>query len=141
MTGRRRDPGAPIVVSAYDLCAALYEHVNRFPRAQRTLIGRLILDEALGMMAALTLANRLADEREALEEGSGWLDALRIAVRLAKRLAFLPNHAYARLAETIDEVGRMLGGWLKHERARASSLRSRRRSGTALPCSCRKSSR
>ncbi|HUP22384.1 MAG TPA: four helix bundle protein [Thermoanaerobaculia bacterium] len=79
MTGRRRDPGAPIVVSAYDLCAALYEHVNRFPRAQRTLIGRLILDEALRMMAALTLANRLADKREALEEASGRLDALRIA--------------------------------------------------------------
>lgn len=35
MTGRRRDPGAPIVVSAYDLCAALYEHVSRFLRARQ----------------------------------------------------------------------------------------------------------
>jgi len=25
------DPGAPIVGRSYDLCAELYEHVNRFP--------------------------------------------------------------------------------------------------------------
>lgn len=61
MTRRRHDPGAPIVASAYDLCVALNEHVNRFPRAQRTLLGRLMLDEALRMPTALTLANWLAD--------------------------------------------------------------------------------
>lgn len=34
MDGRSGN-GAPIVGRSYDLCAALYEHVNRFPRAQR----------------------------------------------------------------------------------------------------------
>jgi len=69
------------------------------------------------MLAALTLANRLGNKTEALSEASGHLDALRIALRLAKRLTFLPKRAYAALSETIDEVGRMLGGWLKHEQA------------------------
>lgn len=69
------------------------------------------------MLAALTLANRLADKREALAEASGRLDALRIALRLAKRLGFLPNRGYERLTGTADEAGRMLGGGLKHERA------------------------
>lgn len=114
---RRNDPGAPIVMRSYDLCAELYQHVNRFPRAQRGLLGRVILDEALRMLAALTLANRLVNKTEALSEASGHLDALRIALRLAKRLTFLPKRAYAALSETIDEVGRMLGGWLKHEQA------------------------
>jgi hypothetical protein len=41
------DSGAPIVVGSYDLCAALYEQVNRFPRVQRTLLGRIVLHEAL----------------------------------------------------------------------------------------------
>ena len=36
----------PVVQRSYDLWADLYEHVNRFPRAQRTLLGRLILDDA-----------------------------------------------------------------------------------------------
>ncbi len=60
----RPDGGAPIIGRAYDLCAELYEHVNRFPRAQRTLLGRAILDEGLRMLAALTVANRLADKRD-----------------------------------------------------------------------------
>ena len=72
----RPDGGAPIIGRAYDLCAELYEHVDRFPRAQRTLLGRVILR----MLAALTLANRLGDKREALAEASGHLDALRITL-------------------------------------------------------------
>lgn len=118
---RRTDPGAPIVMRSYDLCAELYQHINRFPRAQRGLLGRVILDEGLRMLAALALANRLADKTEALSEASGHLDALRIALRLATRLTFLPKRAYAALSETIDEVGRMLGGWLKHEQAKGQA--------------------
>lgn len=96
----RADEGAPIVGRSYDLCASLYEHVNRFPRAQRTLLGRVILDEGLRMLAALTLANRLTDKRQALAEASGRLDALRITVRLAKRLGFLSNPGYASGSRT-----------------------------------------
>jgi hypothetical protein len=43
--GGRSEPGAPIVVRSYDLCAALYEQVNRFPRVQRTLLRRMVLHE------------------------------------------------------------------------------------------------
>ncbi|MBM3668207.1 MAG: hypothetical protein FJW90_12210 [Actinobacteria bacterium] len=111
---------APIIVRSYDLCAALYEHVDRFPRAQRTLLGRVILDEGLRMLTALSLANRLADKREALAEASGRLDALRISLRLAKRLGFLSGRGYEHLTAVADEIGRMLGGWLKHERDRGA---------------------
>ena len=72
---RRSDDGAPMIVHTYDLCAKLYAHVDRFPRAQRTLLGRMILDQALRMLAALTVANRLVDKRESLVEASGHLDA------------------------------------------------------------------
>ena len=67
----------------------MYEHVDRFPRAQRTLLGRVIIEHALELLGALTVANRLTDKREMLLEGSGRLDALRISLRLAKRLGFL----------------------------------------------------
>ncbi len=101
----RPDGGAPIIGRAYDLCAELYEHVDRFPRAQRTLLGRVILDEGLRMLTALTLANRLADKREALAQASGHLDALRITLRLAKRLGFLSNRGYESLTAWAGEAG------------------------------------
>jgi hypothetical protein len=107
----------PVVQRSYDLCAGLYGHVNRFPRAQRTLLGRMILDEGLRLLVLLTLANRRATRGESLEEASGRLDSLRISLRLAHRLGFLSNGGYAELSEVADEVGRMLGGWLKHQKA------------------------
>jgi hypothetical protein len=105
----------PVVQKAYDLCAGLYAHVNWFPRAQRGLLGRVILDDALQMLVSLTVANRRTDKAETLREASGRLDALRITLRLGKHLGFVSNGGYEDLSKGADEVGRMLGGWLRHE--------------------------
>ena len=56
----------PVVQKAYDLCAGLYTHVNRLPRAQRGLLGRVLLEDALQMLVSLTVANRRADKAETL---------------------------------------------------------------------------
>ncbi|MBM4270010.1 MAG: four helix bundle protein, partial [Deltaproteobacteria bacterium] len=103
---------------SYDLCVGLHEHVSRFPRAQRGLLGRAILDEGLRMLTLLAATNRAVDRLPGLTEASGRLDALRITLRLSNRLGFLSHGAYERLCEIADEVGRMLGGWIKHGMAR-----------------------
>ena len=104
----------PVVQKSYDLCAGLYTQVNRFPRAQRGLLGRVILEDALQMLVSLTVANRRTDKAETLREASGRLDALRITLRLGKHLGFVSNGGYEDLSKGADEVGRMLGGWIKH---------------------------
>ena len=105
----------PVVQKSYDLCAGLYTQVNRFPRAQRGLLGRVILEDALVMLVLLTVANRRADKADSLREASGRLDALRTTLRLGKRLGFVSNGGYEDMAKGAAEVGRMLGGWLKYE--------------------------
>ncbi len=114
MAGRSNDL-IPVVQRSYDLCAGLYTHVNRFPRAQRGLLGRVLLEDALQMLTLLTIANRRAAREETLAEASGRLDALRITLRLSKHLGFLSNGGYESLSLGVDEVGRMLGGWVKYE--------------------------
>ena len=121
MASRSRDL-IPVVQKSYDLCAGLYTHVHRFPRAERGLLGRVILEDALAMLVSLTVANRRTDKTETLREASGRLDALRITLRLGKQLGFVSNGGYEDLSKGADEVGRMLGGWLKHEQG-----------GTAVP--------
>jgi hypothetical protein len=111
----------PVVQRSYDLCAHLHEHVNRFPRAQRGLLGRTMVDGALQMLVSLTVANRRSRKDEALEEASGRLDALRITMRLSKRLGYLSNGGYEDLSRVADEVGRMLGGWIKYESAASAA--------------------
>jgi len=106
----------PVVQKSYDLCAGLYSYVDRFPRAQRGLLGRVMLEDALQMLVSVTVANRRANKMENLEDASGRLDALRITLRLSKRLGFVSNVGYEDLSKGADEVGRMLGGWLKYEK-------------------------
>lgn len=111
----------PVVQKSYDLCAGLYTHVHRFPRAERGLLGRVILEDALAMLVSLTIANRRADKAETLREASGRLDALRITLRLGMHLGFVSHGGYADLSKGADEVGRMLGGWLKYEQSGEAS--------------------
>jgi hypothetical protein len=83
------------------------------------------------MLVLLTVANRRSQKREGLAEASGRLDALRITLRLSQRLGYLSNGGYAQLTGVADEVGRMLGGWLKHQTAAEAppSAPPRRRRG------------
>ena len=115
--GAHSEPHLPVLQRSYDLCAGLYEHVNRFPRAQRGLLGRILLDEGLRILVCLNLAGRQTEKRATLAEASGRLDALRVTIRLSKRMGFLSHGGYERLSERIDEVGRMLGGWMKQQHA------------------------
>ncbi len=123
---------------SYDLCAGLYEHVNRFPRAQRTLLGCVILEDALQMMVLLTVANRRTEKGETLAEASGRLDALRITLRLSQRLGLLSHGGYARLSGVADEVDGILGGSLRYDRRAATappgdpSQRGQRRGGVQV---------
>jgi hypothetical protein len=89
-----------------------------------------MIEDGLQMMVQLTVANRRADKGPALDEASGRLDALRITLRLSRGLGFLSNGGYEDLSRDIDEVGRMLGGWIKYDAAPRRSV-----VGPAVPAS------
>ncbi len=107
----------PIVQRAYDFAVALYAYVNRFPRIHRPLLGRELMGLALRILVTLVRANRRRDKVPELEETSGAVDALRITLRLSTRLSLLSHNGYEALSRDLDEIGRMLGGWLKHSAA------------------------
>ena len=41
------------------------------------------------------------------------IDVLRVLIRLAKEIKALDNKKYLISQECLDEIGRMLGGWIK----------------------------
>jgi len=43
------------------------------------------------------------------------LEKLRLLIRLAKDLRLLAMKQYGLIAERIDEIGRLLGGWIKSQ--------------------------
>ncbi len=104
----------PILVKAEDLAVWLLEHTARFPKAHRIGLSARIDGCATDLLANLARAAGSSHRRgDRLRAASEELDALRALVRLATRLRFLSQRQYGFFAENSDEVGRMLGGWLK----------------------------
>ena len=55
----------------------------------------------------------LSQRREKVLLVSSSVDMLRIFIRLAADTKVIDKKCYLNLQEQIDEIGRMLGGWLK----------------------------
>jgi hypothetical protein len=56
------------------------------------------------------------DRRELLEHANGRLHQVRYLVRMSNDLQLMPRKSYEYAAERIDEIGRMIGGWLRGQR-------------------------
>lgn len=99
----------------YDFVLWLYPVVNRIPKSHRLVLGRHLEEESVLILVLVIKANKKeGQERVVLQEKiSDGLDSLRILIRLAKDLKFMSVKQYISGAEKINEIGRMLAGWVK----------------------------
>ena len=64
-------------------------------------------------MENIISANSVSDKSPYFSGTSLEIEKLRIFLRLAKDLSFLSFKRYELLSARLDEIGRMLGGWIK----------------------------
>jgi len=108
---------APVVGKAYDFCLWLLPHVVKFPRSYRFVLGERLEREVVSLLLALVNAAYARDKTEILTGANIRIEGLRFLLRLAKdlRLLSVAQHEYA--AEHLDEIGRMVGGWIRSGKA------------------------
>ena len=104
-----------IFTRTFDLLTWLLPHCERFPKAQRYLVVQRLGDAALDFQEALFHANaQRGDQRIAhLRDADGYLTALRLYLRLAYQWAWLDSGQYEHVSKLVEEIGRLLGGWIK----------------------------
>jgi hypothetical protein len=110
---RRDEKNLPIVTRWLDLATWLMETTARLPRHLRHSLVHRMDGEVLQVLTLLTEAAYTRRKVMLLKEANLALSRLRILLELAERLKALSPGAYAHATVAIDEVGRMLGGWLK----------------------------
>lgn len=113
-------PPAVAVQKAYDLVLWLMQRIERFPRGYRFTVGDRLATAALELLENLVAAAYTRDKRALLEAANLRLHRVRILVRLGKDLKLLSLGSYEYAAEQADEVGRLLGGWLRSRRGEAT---------------------
>ena len=101
-----------IYQKAYDFLLWLYPVVNKFPKSQRFVLGQRIESKILDLIHSMIVANALRDKSADLQQASVELDELRILIRLAKDLHFVNIKQYGVAAEKLNEIGRLLSGWM-----------------------------
>src|SRR3989338_7480381 len=102
-----------IFEKVYQLVLWLYPTIQKFPKAQRFVLGQQIENTALDILRGVIRANAEREKLPHLKQVSVDLDTLRILLRLSKDLEFLSVRQYGFAAERVNEVGKLLGGWIK----------------------------
>lgn len=97
----------------YDLMLYSFPIIGRFPKEQRFVLGQQIENAMLDIGQMIVHANKLRNKREKLYELDIALEKLRFLIRLSKDLKMMSISKYGHHCERIDEIGKLLGGWLK----------------------------
>ena len=87
------------------------------PRDQKFLLGDRIETKMLEVLEHSIRAYYRKDKRPHLLEANMALEITRHLVRLAHGLRNLSPKACEVISQRVDEVGRMIGGWLKQSGA------------------------
>ncbi len=105
----------PIFKKSYDLYQLFHGYRNGINKQDRHTIWeraeKTILDVIEGILAASELYK--SEKIPVLKQVSTKLNLLRVFFRLAKDAKVIDMKKYLKLEEMTDEIGRMLGGWIK----------------------------
>ncbi len=105
----------PIFQKAYELYKLFYQYALDLPKKDKYTIGQRIDNTILDIIESIILASQLSktEKLPVLQKTSIKLDLLKVLVRLSKDIKILDNKKYLTLESHIQEIGKMLGGWIK----------------------------
>jgi len=105
----------PIFTKTYDLYKKFYLYIPTFPRNDRYTFAQRCEVVLLDMLESIILASNLSKKEKlpTLRKASIKLDLLRVLFRLGKDLKIIENKKYISLENDINEIGKMIGGWIK----------------------------
>ncbi len=107
---------SPIFVKTYDLLQWLLPRTLKYAREYRFALAVPIQEHGFALQRYLVCAARAPDRRGVvsnLQSADVELTLLRYKIRLSRDLGLLRDNSYEHASRLIDEVGRLLGGWMK----------------------------
>src|SRR5271170_6090225 len=113
MVNPKRTEELTIITKTYDLILWSCQHTGKFPRNHRFVLGERIERNLYDLLEILIRAKYTRNRQDLLEQANLTLEILRFQMRLAKDLQCLKVESYGFAAKSIDEIGRLIGGWLR----------------------------
>lgn len=104
-----------ILVKVFDYWKILLPILSKFPRQYKFNLGERMQNLVSDLLEMLVEAYYRPKEqkKELLASANIKIEILRQYIRLAYELGLYSSKVYERLAASLNEIGRMTGGWLK----------------------------
>lgn len=109
----------PALEAMYGVLLWLIPTIEKFPRKQKFVLGDRIETTALDVLELLIGATYTKSRDKMLTEANLGLERLRFFMRLSFELRLIDSRRYEHAARGLDEVGRLVGGWIKADRTHA----------------------
>ena len=100
----------------YDMIMYAYPAIEQFPKSQKFSLAA-DMKKCLDAIMRLTItANKKYTKKTTLQELDVEIEAVKIYIRMAFELGYLPPKKYEIWSKMAVEVGKMIGGWIKAAR-------------------------
>jgi hypothetical protein len=103
---------SPIFVKTYDWLRWLLPLTMEFPKSQRFVMAQRLQQKSLTFYDHLVAAGRSVDVDSNLRQADVLLEQIRLNLRLCRDLKLVGLRQYEYAARLLNEIGRLLGGWL-----------------------------
>ena len=105
----------PIFKKSYDLYKLFNEYRKFVPKQDRYTIFERSECALLDVLESIMKASgeQKKEKLPTLERASFKLNMLRMFIRLMKDIRTIDSKKYMTLESSMDEIGRMLGGWIR----------------------------
>lgn len=107
-----------IYSDCYQATIQVFHRTKNFSKAMRPTLGRRIEEATLDCLVNVRKASVVKSQAQRLKHlnyADESLDELRTLIQLASELRELSVGSFSELSKHTKEIGRELGGWLKHE--------------------------
>ncbi len=104
---------SPIFTRSYELLQWLLPVTVKFPRQHRFVLARALQKTAFELHENLIEAAKNKEPLSFLREADVSLTKLRFYLRLCRDLELLKLGQYEHVSRMVNEVGKLLGAWMK----------------------------
>jgi len=115
--------GPDSITLTYDLLKWSIPTLETFPRSQRFVLGDRIENHILDVLELLIQANYSRDKIDCLRKANLTIETLRFLWRLTLDLKYLNTRRYAFVSALLNDIGRLVGGWIKYAGERDETSR------------------
>lgn len=105
----------PIFVKWMDFLKWLLVTLDGFPKKAKFTFAERMVSISLSILEDLVEARYSRNKSYALKKANLSLEKLRMFIRICYELKFFSRKSYEHASYSINEIGKMLGGWMKQQ--------------------------